>query len=822
MVKYCTSCGNEIPKGSKFCVKCGMKIKEEKPVEQPKTKKTPNSQVCSSCGSTIPEGNNFCTQCGLKIEEKKSVPPAPPTVQQQTTPIAPTPPPPKQPTVQPGYTSTPKPKTLKYIGVIAVVAILIIAVFYVGFMFGKEEGTGGSTPANKVTISSGDFTPVTTGAYGSNGGNIAVSDYSNPLYGLDIDIPTAAASETVDFTVSYADVDDIEGLPEDAEIASKLIKVETTASTNWNKYKTFDKAVEVTLPYDSSLVSSDETVQFYAYDEETNTLSSAGMILHDETSGTITFYTRTFSSFIAIKITMSAYELLGLDYSVDTGFRPANDGWYITNYGSYLESGGICMGMVSFARYYYMNKKASDGTGLYEKYREGDHNEWRDDDTAIELGTRAHMAESDIWDQTWRHEIATQVPTSQDVALSWIHGMIVTGSPQLIGIYQQVASGDWVGGHAILTYKYSNGRFEIYDPNYPGTSPGTDARTIPYTYGDGFTRVYSSGTTAGAGRFQYNVFLHFGYKAFHPMNAFNQLYNSAEDGFDDDSIFPEVTLTDSITDTYGTTPVDTDGDGIRDTTENKVTISGTITGGQEDVTSTLIYVSNQKFKVPVTSGTFSHEVPLYAGDNDLIILATDENTFSNWAGYLRDTIESTASEASLTFTLTWGQDGSDVDLHVLEPTHGSTAGRHIYYGNKGSSYGENPYLDIDNTWGYGPEHYYATEDMTLPNYQGTGKSLYGTYKFRVHYYADHDSDYDTTQPITWHVTVRYLKFKDQISGTEYWEENAWSGVLASANSYDTSNFDNAGASWDTIYTVEYPEPDPDDYGVTPPPQNELP
>ena len=230
----------------------------------------------------------------------------------------------------------------------------------------------------------------------------------------------------------------------------------------------------------------------------------------------------------------------------------------------------------------------------------------------------------------------------------------------------------------------------------------------------------------------------------------------------------------------------------------------------------MIFVSNQKFTVPVVGGSFSQEIPLFAGENDLIILATDENTRSNWAGYLRDTIKSTASVASLTFTLTWGQDNSDVDLHVLEPTL-STEGRHIYYSNMGSSYDGYPYLDIDNTYGYGPEHYYATEDMTLPN----SASLYGTYKFRVHYYADHDSDYETTQPITWQVSVRYLAFKDVATGTEYWEEYSWTGSLTVESTDNTGDFDNTGAAWSTTYQVEYPQPDPADYGVPPPPQNEL-
>lgn len=720
----------------------------------------------------------------------------------------------------------PSPRKKRRIGLWVVASVLIIIVtvaslfslFYLGIIpwtfKPREEGRTG------VIFTCGIPVQVTSKSVNYSGGAISVADSSSPLYGLEIEIPSAATVEAISFDVSYADVSDVRGLPEKASAVSKMIYVETSGSEVWNKYKVFDKAVEVTLPYDPSLVSGEEPVRFYYYDDQNNVLDSAGFLSQNSTTHTITFYTRTFSSFIAIKLALQISKLLGLEFSVDTGFRPITDGWFITNYGSYLESGGICMGMVSFARYYYMHKKSVVREGLYEKYREGDPDEWRDDATAIQLATRAHMAESDVWDQTWTHEIAQQVPTSRSVALSWLHGMVVTGSPQLIGIYQEVANGRWVAGHAILTYRYANGRFDIYDPNFPGTVPGTDARQIPFTYGTGFTRVYSSGATAGAGRFQYNIFLHWGYKAFHPLNAFDQLYASAENEFEDDTLFPTVTITSASTTPEGTTPEDTDGDDIRDTTENKATISGTITGGLREVESTLIFISNQKFEVSVVDGVFSQEVPLYQGDNDLIILATDENTFTNWAGYLRDTIKSTASVASLTITLTWGQDLSDVDLHVLEP---EVDGRHIYYGNMGKEtellY---PYLDIDNTRGYGPEHYYATENMTLPNYPGPDKSLYGIYQVRVHYYADHDENEETTQPITWHLTVRYLAFKIEVTGVEFWVDYSMSGHLTTEDTYDTGNFFNTGPSWSEIYYVEYPEPSQEDYNIPPPPQNVLP
>lgn len=780
---YCINCGAQLDEDSKFCTACGNKI--ELPKEKQSGKKLSNQKYCTKCGHQIPDNSRFCVECGTKIEgETKPVQPQP--VQQTTSP--------------PVSMNIPKPKskTLKYIGAIAVVAILIIAAFYVGLRTGEE---GKKSSERKIGISTGSIIPVTAGSVNYNGGSIRVTDTSSPLYGFNINVPQAATSDDVDFSISYADVTDISGLPEGASFASKMINIETDGTNIWNEYKAFEKPCTVTLPYDPNIVS-EESIRFYSYDEANGLLEATGFISQDELSNTITFYTGTFSSFVAIELDMAIDELLGSDYSVDTGFRPATDGWFMDNYGSYLASGGICLGMTSYAQWYYTHKKATDG-GLYSKYLEGDLDEWRDDETAIQLATRAHMGSTGIWSSLTQEEQDWAKTKSADVAYSIIHGMIVSGQPQLIGLKtMRNDSSLEEGGHAILAYRYTGGRFDIYDPNYHGTASGTDARQIPFTYGTGFTRAYSSGQTAGKGR-QYNIFYHASSKTFSPENAYSQLYDAAEINFEGDNIFPTVTLTSPDT---------------RDTTESKVTISGTITGGQKEVISTLIFVSNQKFTVPVVGGSFSQEVPLFAGENDLIILATDENTRSNWAGYLRDSIYSSASVASLTFTLTWGQDVSDVDLHVLEP---GTEGRHIYYSNKGSSYDGHPYLDIDDTDGYGPEHYYATEDMTLPN----SASLYGTYKFRVHYYDDkEDSQYDPiipTKPISWTVHVRYLAYKDPY-GTEYWEENTWHGTLTVADTYGTSTFYNSGASWSTTYQVEYLQPDPDDYGVPPPPQNNLP
>ncbi|MBU4190598.1 MAG: zinc-ribbon domain-containing protein [Candidatus Thermoplasmatota archaeon] len=778
---------------------------------------------CSICGQQVLDGSVFCSKCGERMMIGGPVQPPPQPPQPQYQPQQPPQPqyPPQQPP-QPQYQKPPLKGSKTGIKIAAIVVFaIIISASVLTFVFWPkgsnlikdDNPTHDSTPR---IINTGAYIIATSGQIGAAGGTLNINNLSSPLNGFKVEVPNAVAPENINFSVKYADVTDVQGLPSGASIASKMIEIETSGSGEWNQFKMFDSLVKVTLPYDPGLVKAEEkAVRFYQYDETNHSLEPTGFAGQDLTTNTLSFYAATFSKFVAVELIMEYFESTNSSLVVDTGFRPANDGWFIPNYGSYLESGGVCLGMTSFAKWYYAREKSNTGTGLHSKYREGEPAEWRDDATAIQLATRAQTGLMGIWASLT--QVEKENHTSKQVGLSIIHGMIVSGEPQLIGLKTRYNDGSWAdGGHAILAYKYNQGCFDMYDPNNPGTAAGTNQQQIPYTYNGGFERIFESGLNA-ANPLQFNIFYHASAKVYSPDNSFRGIYNAAEQGFSGSSIFPTVTLTDSTTTPSGTTPIDTDNDLIRDTTSSKETISGTITGGQRNVSSTLIFVSNQKFETPVVDGAFSQVVPLYQGDNDIVILATDSNTFTDWAGFLRDTIKSTASLTSLTMTMTWGQDNSDVDLHVKEPTINSTEGRHIYYSNKGSDYDNHPYLDFDNTYGYGPEHYYATENMTLPE----SEPLYGTYLIRIHYFADHDSDYENTQPITWHLNIKYLAFKNQLTGQEFWGEVSYSGYLSIASTSDTGNFNNAGASWSQIYSFQYLEPVASNYGVPNPPQNQF-
>src|SRR5665647_345064 len=667
---------------------------------------------------------------------------------------------------------------------------------------------------NAISVASDSKILVTSQSVSSSGGTLQVTDSSSPLNGLKIVIPEAATSEPIQFTVSYADISNVNGLPPAASTVSKLITIQTTGSTEFNKYEMFDKPIEVTLPYSETATNDDNSpVRFYWYDAQNGKLDSTGFLSEDKTDHTITFETASFSDFLAIEIDLVLSEIGGTSYTIDTGFRPADNGWFIPNYGSALTrtTGGFCLGMVSYAKWYFTYHGAD--TGLHSKYIEGAPTEWRDDATAIQLAARAHVATTGIWSSLTQEEQNWAKANSREVGLSWLSGLIVTGEPQLIGLKARTNDGTWLDyAHAVMTYGYMDGSFQIYDPNFPGSVAGDTMREIPFTYANGFTETYVSGTTR-ADSLVFNIFYHAGSKLAATPDDYKGLYDAAQNKFQGNNVYPTVTLTDETTTPTGTTPTDTNSDGIRDTAEAKTTISGTITDGAETINSTLIFVDNQKYTAAVVDGVFSREVPLLNGDNDIVILATDENTFSNWAGFLRETIKCTATPAALTVTLTWDQDASDVDLHVLEP--GADA-RHIYYNNKGYST-TNPYLDMDNTYGYGPEHYYATESSTLPG----ATNIYGTYQIRVEYYRD-KSGADTPQTITWHLNVKYLAFKNDQTGQEYWIQESRSGVLSTPDNTGTSEFASSGAAWSNIWTIEYNAPNPAEYGVPPPPQNVFP
>jgi hypothetical protein len=98
------------------------------------------------------------------------------------------------------------------------------------------------------------------------------------------------------------------------------------------------------------------------------------------------------------------------------------------------------------------------------------------------------------------------------------------------------------------------------------------------------------------------------------------------------------------------------------------------------------------------------------------------------------------------FTLIWDTKSVDIDLHVKEPK-----GDHLYFGHRNGRQGGE--LDVDNTWGYGPENIYwlvPSGARRSPKVKGPGPS--GAYRWSVHYYCAHRPDHPR---VHWQVRIKH-------------------------------------------------------------------
>jgi uncharacterized protein YfaP (DUF2135 family) len=626
------------------------------------------------------------------------------------------------------------------------------------------------TPADDphdVNVARGPVTIVKTQTIDDNGGVLSVTE-DGPLKGLRIEFPARAVRRDTEIRVGWANLSPESKFPADTRALGKLMVFESSSELD------FERPVFVTAPYDTGRIAHGDFLMAYEVTRVTLQGNSIGRFVETSTvkrdaeAGTITFAVRHFSDYLIVEWAKKAADILSTsaDFNVHTGFSPKSDGWFITNYGSILNPGGNCIGMSSYARWYYSFAKPLLGErALYSKYRQGDVTKWEDDEIAVEAASRMQLGESVIWNQS-SAEMTQLQPSSLDVAKSFVQAMVNTGAPQILYISQKFPNGTYGGAHAVLIYGYRNGSFLIYDPNHPGVE-----RSVDYTYGSSWA-IYNSGTSAKVGKYNYNIFWHVGPGLYHGFGDALSIYLAAEGGFTD-SKFPTVTLE---------TPTDVDDDGKRDVMvgdgEQGVVLEGVIAGGEKKAKHTIIYVNGTPYQVALDDeGKFSQFVSLYCTnvdseegtqgleqkDNVVEFLVTEENAWQNYAGYERFVVNCTGLTPMANVTLTWST-GLDIDLHVIAPDGSDIGYRGInYQGNYNHAY---PYLDHDDLYSTGPEHIHFPLDNDMEP---------GTYTVWLEYYSAHGAD--PIPEVAWSVIIEngYM-----VNGVPtYFAPAAYHGWLAS-------------------------------------------
>jgi hypothetical protein len=239
------------------------------------------------------------------------------------------------------------------------------------------------------------------------------------------------------------------------------------------------------------------------------------------------------------------------------------------------------------------------------------------------------------------------------------------------------------------------------------------------------------------------------------------------------------------------------------------------------VTHVHVQTSQARLLAPLdANGQFEVVIPLKSGFNMVTLLASDPNRpFSHWAAFQLFYIESRAMPAAVNVTMSWNAGASDIDLYVREPGAVDIAGDTVYYSHRRGVSETSPFLDFDNTSGYGPEHYIGRTGMATLRTDGTPNpdGLYGTYNVAAHYYADHDSDPEEVQVVGYSLSWRYLLFCpdpcEDPATDGVWAEESTSGSLGSANSGAAGNIDNGDASWSAIETFTYLPTDQEGWSV---------
>ena len=267
--------------------------------------------------------------------------------------------------------------------------------------------------------------PEASAIIGPAGGIVEVTNASSPLYGVKVVVPAGALDNDTTITITQSVIEP--AIPDTAAKVSKIVSLNPDGII-------FNTPVSVTIPYNDTGVADENKLQIYSY----NGYSWEGVTFNnrDTAKKILTAQTRHFSYHVVLE----PKYLQKLEE-----FVPAIDGFPSKNIGD-------CFGMVSYAKWYFENKKSKYGA-LINKY---------DYKTAIQVAYDAQMMLANL------NNVATHfagLQTDQQAAMQIKDNLETTGRPQILLMTRQGS----IGYHSVLVYKYSydEKKFYFYDPDIP-------------------------------------------------------------------------------------------------------------------------------------------------------------------------------------------------------------------------------------------------------------------------------------------------------------------------------------------------------------------
>jgi hypothetical protein len=274
-----------------------------------------------------------------------------------------------------------------------------------------------------------------------------------------------------------------------------------------------------------------------------------------------------------------------------------------------------------------------NGSGLYNKYRQGDPAKWQDDVIVRELISRAFIASSQYWAKMWfqtDQKLGTDVTGALLIAT-----MKITGAPQIF-LFRGANF-----GHAVLVYGYdaTKKQFLIYDNNFPGENVTVEWDSTKATGG------FSNYSKAAA----YDPITKYGFEAFSSafdITEFNTLWAGIEGGWPS-SKFQTISVTaPALTNDEATITTAPD-------VKNPLKVTGTVSGGIANAKYLVVQLNGTKAQgtsgVLITlgaGGTFSFNInSLPLATNSIMLMSTDDAkdatryTPNAYAGFKQFTIK---------------------------------------------------------------------------------------------------------------------------------------------------------------------------------------
>ncbi len=353
----------------------------------------------------------------------------------------------------------------------------------------------------------------------------------------------------------------------------------------------------ITLKYERASVSGDEMNLLVLHYDSDRGYETTTKLAQDLAGNTITIESLAFSTLVKAKVAQS-----GPPVPVATSFDPTCNGWDIANFSTPLSPTGVCLGMASYAVWFWKQY----ATCLWGHFPSnvavaGAFN------IAQLVAAQADTEEGQLWDYFSSRGISSDNGDTIKALKAAIKlGQQNSSAPAPIVLMSGLSNGGLPCAHAVVAYAYDASRFHLYDVNNPyqrGVS-NSGVSYLPYLDADDGGKAALGPYQLNANDCVYNKFSCLArpsYLSYWPLRQFAQLTTQANRGF---TLSPSIAVT---------APLPNAG----------VSLGPTVVAGDfslNPAAQLYLYTNGTTPTAQLSYGPFSTQITPDAGQNTLLFL----------------------------------------------------------------------------------------------------------------------------------------------------------------------------------------------------------